>query len=341
VKVAVYHNNRDVRIEERPRPSPGAGEMLLRVEASGLCGSDVMEWYRIRRAPLVLGHEVSGTVEEVGEGVRAFRVGDRIVATHHVPCNTCRYCLTDRHSACETLRSTHFDPGGFAQFVRLPAENVQRGAFHLPDSVSFEEGSFVEPLACVLRAQRKAGLRPAESVMVIGSGVSGILQIQLARALGAGAIFAVDPSPFRREMAGRFGAQLVLDSSEDVPARIREHHDGRLAQRVLVCTAAPGAIRQAFSCADRGGSILLFAPVAPGTSIPVPLHELWNDEITLVHSYAGPPGDMQAALDLIAARRVDVAAMITHRLPLERAQEGFDLMTRGAESLKVILSPRL
>jgi L-iditol 2-dehydrogenase len=263
------------------------------------------------------------------------------VATHHVPCNTCRYCLTDRHSACETLRSTHFDPGGFAQFVRLPEENVERGTFRLPDTVSFEEGSFVEPLACVVRAQRKAGLAAAESVAVIGSGVSGILHIQLARALGSGRIFAVDPSPFRREMARRFGADLALDPGEDVPARIRERNDGALAQRVLVCTAAASAIRQAFASTDRGGAILLFAPVAPGTSVPVPLHDLWNDEISLVHSYAGPPADMLAALDLIASRRVDVAAMITHRLPLERAQEGFDLMTRAEESLKVILNPRL
>jgi L-iditol 2-dehydrogenase len=341
VKVAVYHHNRDVRIEERPRPALNAGEILLRVEASGLCGSDVMEWYRIRRAPLVLGHEVAGAVEQVGEGVRAFHVGDRIVATHHVPCNTCRYCLTDRHSACEMLRSTHFDPGGFAEFIRLPPENVECGTFRLPDALSFEEGSFVEPLACVVRAQRKTGVSPGESVAVIGSGVSGILQVQLARALGVGRIFAVDPSPFRREMARRFGADLVLDAGEDVPARIREGNDGRLAERVLVCTAAPSAIRQAFSSVDRGGAILLFAPVAPGTSVPVPLHDLWSDEITLVHSYAGPPSDMLAALDLISSRRVDVASMITHRLPLERAQDGFALMTRAEESLKVILNPRL
>ncbi|HEV8375359.1 MAG TPA: alcohol dehydrogenase catalytic domain-containing protein, partial [Candidatus Polarisedimenticolia bacterium] len=308
MKVAVYHNNRDVRIEERPKPSPEAREMLLRVEASGLCGSDVMEWYRIRRAPLVLGHEVAGTVVEVGKDVHGFCVGDRVVATHHVPCNVCRYCLTDRHSSCETLRSTHFDPGGFAEFIRLPPENVERGTFRLPDTVTFEEGSFVEPLACVVRAQRKAGLTRGESVAVIGSGVSGILQIQLARALGAGRIFATDPSSFRREMARRFGADFVLEATDDVPDRIRTGNDGRLADRVLVCTAAHGAIRQAFCCVDRGGAILLFAPLAPGSSLPVPLHDLWNDEISLVHSYAGPPADMLVALDLIASRRVDVAS---------------------------------
>jgi L-iditol 2-dehydrogenase len=341
VKTAVYYSNRDVRMEERPSPSPAEGELLLRVEASGICGSDVMEWYRIRKAPLVLGHEVAGTVLRVGSAVSGYRPGDRVVATHHVPCNSCRYCLTNRHSVCETLRTSHFDPGGFAEFIRLPALNVDRGTFKLPDSVSCEEGSFVEPLACVVRAQRMAGVSPGQSVAVLGSGISGILHIQLARALGAGRIFATDPQEVRLKMARRFGADLAISASEDVPALIRSANEGRLAEQVLVCTAALPAIRQAFACVDRGGTILFFAPVAPGTSVEFPMHELWNDGIRVVHSYAGPPADMLAALDLIVARRVDVASMVTHRLPLSRAQEGFDLVLQAADSLKVILDPRL
>ena len=341
MRVAVYYSNRDVRLEERPRPVIGPGEVLLQVEASGICGSDVMEWYRLRKAPLVLGHEVAGTVAQTGPGVTRFRPGDRIVATHHVPCECCRYCLTGRHSVCETLRTTSFDPGGFSEFVRLPAPNVERGTFSLPDNVTADEGSFVEPLACVVRALRISRLRAGQSVAVLGSGISGILQIQVARALGAGKILATDPVPFRRDAARRLGADVAVPSDDDVPARIREANEGRLADQVLVCTAALPAIAQAFRCVDRGGTILFFAPAPPGTTYPVPLHDVWNDGITMVHSYAGPPADMLVALDLIAAKRVDVAAMVTHRISLARTQEGFERVVRASDSLKVIVDPRL
>ena len=340
MRVAVYYNNRDVRLEERPRPEIGPGEILLRVEASGICGSDVMEWYRIPKAPRVLGHEIAGTVLETGQGVTRFRPGDRVAATHHVPCDACRYCLTGRQNVCDTLRTTHFDPGGFSELIRLPALNVERGTFPLPDHVTAEEGSFVEPLACVVRAQRISGLRPGQTVAVLGSGISGILHIQMARALGAGKIFATDLHPFRLEAARRLGAEVAIPSHEDVPARIRESNDGRLADLVLVCTAALPAIAQALRCVDRGGTILFFAPVPPGVTCPIPLYDLWNDGITLVHSYAGPPADMLSALDLISARRLDLAGMVTHRLGLARTQEGFDLVARAADSLKVIIDPR-
>ena len=340
MRVAVYYNNNDVRLEERPRPIIGPGELLIQVEASGICGSDVMEWYRVPSAPLVLGHEVTGRVVEAGAGVTRLQPGDRVLATHHVPCNTCRYCLTGRHSVCETLRTTHFDPGGFAELVRLPALNVERGTFRLPDGVTSEEGSFIEPLACVVRAQRIAGLRPGQSVAVLGSGISGLLHIQLARAAGAARIFATDLGEFRLEAARRFGADTAIRADDDVPARIREANEGRLAEQVLVCTAAPPAIAQAFRCVDRGGTILLFAPAAPGSTFPLPLYELWRDGITLVHSYAGPPADLLTALDLVASRRVDTASMVTHRFGLADTGEGFRLVARAADSLKVIVDPR-
>ncbi len=341
MRVAVYYNNSDVRLEERPRPGISEGELLVRVEASGICGSDVMEWYRLPTAPRVLGHEVTGTVAETGPGVSRFRPGDRVLVTHHVPCNSCRYCLTGRHSVCETLRTTHFDPGGFAEFVRVPSLNVDRGTFLLPEGVTCEEGSFAEPLACVVRAQRIAQMRSGQSVAVLGSGTSGILHVQLARALGAGKIFATDLSDFRLNAARKFGADAAIRAGDDVPQKIREGNEGRLAEQVLVCTAAAPAIGQAFRSVDRGGTVLLFAPVAPCATFPVPLHDLWRDGITLVHSYAGPPADLLTALDLIASRRVDVASMVTHRLGLAQAGEGFRLVAQAGDSLKVILDPRI
>ena len=182
MRVAVYYSNQDVRIEDRPRPEISPGEVLIRIEASGICGSDVMESYRLPHAPAVLGHEITGTVEEIGSGVTRFQPGDRVFATHHVPCSACPRCTSDHPSTCETLRTTRFDPGGFSEYVRVPQPQVERGMLKIPDDVSFEEGSFVEPLACAIQGQRFAGLAPGQSVLVLGSGLAGLLHIQLARA---------------------------------------------------------------------------------------------------------------------------------------------------------------
>jgi len=339
VRVAVYHANDDVRLEERPRPAIGPDELLLRVKASGVCGSDVIESYRMPKAPLVLGHEVAGVVEEAGERVTEFNVGERIVTTHHVPCDRCRYCLTDRHSVCKTLSSTTFDPGGFSEFVRLPGINVQRGTFHLPDEVSFEEGSFVEPLACAIRGQRVVGLRPGESVAILGSGISGILHLLLARATGAGRIFATDTHDYRVKSACALGADLALAAGPDVVTRIREANGGRGVDRVLVCTAARTALQQALELADNGGSILYFALPAVGETIDFPAYDIWKRGLSIFHTYAGPPADMRTALALLAARRLDVTPMITHRLALSETQEGFRLTALAGESLKVIIEP--
>jgi L-iditol 2-dehydrogenase len=339
VRAAVYHANDDVRIEELPVPAIGPGELLLRVEASGICGSDVLEWYRVPRAPVVLGHEIAGTVLETGEGVSGYRPGDRVVATHHVPCNACRHCLGGRHSLCDLLRSTHFDPGGFAEYVRLPALHVERGTFLLPDSVGFAEASFVEPLACAVRAQRLAGVGPGVTVAVLGSGLSGLLHIQLARALGAGPIVATDLHPYRLEAARRIGADACLDARHDVARETRQAL-GRGADVVLVCTAAPAAVAQAWGCVERGGRILFFALLPPRTEVPVPMADLWRDGVAILSSYAGPPADMRIALDLIAAGRVDVGALVSHRLPLVETPLGFRLTAEAGASLKVIVEPR-
>ena len=320
-------------------PEIGPGELLLRVEASGICGSDVMEWYRVPRAPLVLGHEVAGVVERVGRGVSAFAVGDRIATTHHVPCMDCVYCNSDRHSVCETLLTTHFDPGGFAEFVRLPEINVQRGTFELPHSVDFAAGTFVEPLACVVRGQRLAGVRAGDTVLVLGSGISGLLHVQLARASGAARVLATDVSDYRLRMAAQFGAEAIR-ADDDVEAQLRAANDGRLADRVLVCTGARAAFEQALKLVDRGGTILFFAPLPPGETLALPVNALWRQGVSIVHSYAGPPAEMRQALALIADGAVDVAAMITHRLPLSRTQDGFQLLVRAQDSMKVIVEPQ-
>lgn len=338
MRAAVYRRNDDVRIEKLPVPRPGPGEFLMRARASGICGSDVMEWYRAKRAPCVLGHEVAGEVAEVGAGVEGLKEGDRVFVSHHVPCNRCRYCLRGDHTACHTLHTTNFDPGGFAEFIRVPAINVRFGTFKLPDEVSDEEGVFIEPLGCVLRGQRAVGIEPGMSVLVIGSGIAGLLHVQLAAALGAGRVFAVDIHPYRMEAARRFGAE-VLPGGKDLPAALRAANGGWLADRVILCAGAPAAVESSLQCADEAGAVLLFAPPAPGRDYLLPLHQMWGQQIALVSTYGASPLDLAQSIDLIRAGRVDVRGMVTHRLPLEEAQRGFKLVAEAGESIKVILKP--
>jgi L-iditol 2-dehydrogenase len=337
----MWYSNRDVRIEEMPVPEIGVGELLVRVEACGICGSDVMEWYRRDRAPLVLGHEIGGQIADVGEGVVAYREGDRITAAHHVPCNTCHNCLKGHHTVCDTLRRTNFDPGGMAEYLRLSAIHVERGVFRLPDAVSYEEATFIEPLACVLRGQRLANMRPGSSVLVIGSGITGLLHVQLARASGASRVVATDISDYRLKAAERFGAKITLHADEDLPSCLRQVNQGRLADLVIVCTGAKSAIGQALGSVERGGTVLLFAPTDPGVNIPISINELFfRNDITLTTSYAGSPADYQTSLELIRAGSFPVRQMITHRLSLAEADLGFQLVTEAKDSLKVIIEPQ-
>ena len=341
MRVAMYYNNKDVRVEEMPVPPIGPGELLVRVEASGICGSDVMEWYRVARAPLVLGHEVAGTVVGVGEGVDRYNEGERIVVTHHVPCNVCRYCLNGHHTVCDTLSQTRFDPGGFSEYLRVPAINVDRGVFPVPAELSLEEASFTEPLACVLRGQQRANLQPGQSVLVLGSGLAGLLHINLARSLGAGRIIATDMADYRLKAARRFGADATFSAHEDLPAQLREVNDGRLADLVIVATGAPPALIQALQSVDRGGTVLFFAPTEPGVTIPVTVNDVFfQNDVTLATTYAGSPADLSTALEVIGTGRVRVGEMISHRLGLAETGLGFKLTAEAQSSLKVIVEPQ-
>jgi len=340
MRVAVWYSNKDVRLEERPVPQIGPGELLVKVVASGICGSDVMEWYRRDRAPLVLGHEIAGEIVAAGEGVAKYQPGERITAAHHVPCQTCHYCRGGNPTVCETLRRTSFDPGGFAEYVRLPAINVESGVFPLPDEVSCEDATFAEPLACVLRGQRRARFAPGQGVLVIGAGISGLLHIQLARAEGAGRIAAIDVSDYRLEAAARFGADKVFTAGDYTPERLREVNGGYLADLVIVATGAEGAAARALVSVERGGTVLFFAPTSPGVTLPLTINEtFWRTDVTLTTSYAGSPADYAEALKLIHARRLPVGEMITHRLGLAETGEGFKLVAAADESLKVIIEP--
>jgi len=325
MKVAVYYNNKDIRIEERPKPEIKDGEILVKVKASGICGTDLMEWYRIKKAPRVLGHEMTGEIVESKSD--RFSIGQRVFVSHHVPCNECRYCVAGNHTACETLHKGNYEPGGFSEFVRVPEINVKRGTYVLPENVSYEEGTMIEPLACVVRAQRIIGVREGQIVLVMGSGVSGLLNIQLAKLKGA-EVIATDINEYRLSKAEEFGADKVYNANEELDIN---------SDRIVMCTGAMSAFEAAFKYVDRKGIIMLFA--IPSKNICIPNEDFWRNELALVSSYGAAPVDLEEALGLIKDGKINVKDMITDRVRLEEIQRGFKIAGEGKESMKVVVVP--
>lgn len=340
MRVAMYYSNEDVRPEWMPVPRIGPGEFLMKVMASGICGSDVLTWYRIKSAPRVLGHEATGEVVKVGEGVKRYKVGDRVFVSHHVPCGKCRYCLSGHHTACETLHKTNYDPGGFAEYIRVPQINVEHGVYLLPEAIPFEDGTFIEPLGCAVRGQRLARVKEGDCVLILGSGISGLLHVQLARLRGVERVIATDINEYRLKAAKKFGADAVIRAEENVAEGLRQLNEGRLADQVIVCTGATSASEQALQCVDRGGTVLFFAVPELGVNISVPIAEFWRNEVTIMTSYGAAPRDLEEALKLIEERKVNVHDMITHRLSLTETGLGFRLVAEAKESLKVIIEPQ-
>jgi len=340
MKVAMYYNNKDVRIEEQEIPEISDDELLVKVISSGICGSDVMEWYRIKKAPLVLGHEISGVVEKTGKKVKTFKKGDRVFVTHHVPCNECHFCKNDQQTLCNTIHNTKFYPGGFAQYLRVPEINIRYGTKKLPDNISFDEATFIEPLACVVRGFRKMKYKKGKTILVLGSGMAGLLNIKLARAYGAKKIFATDIDDYRLKLAKKMGADVVINAKDKIPEKIIKQNNSKLADYVILCAGVSSAVRQAIESVECGGTILWFAMTKPGEKVCIPFFDLWNKQVTTVSTYAGAGKDITDAIDLLSSKKIDVNDMISHKLPLKEIQKGFKLAAEAKKSMKVIIDPQ-
>jgi len=318
-----------------PRPAAGAGELLLRLRGCGLCGSDIAKLADpAARVPAVLGHEVVGDVVEAGEGVGGFAVGDRVVAAHHVPCGECHYCRRGSESMCRAFKESNLDPGGFAEFVRVPAANVRSATFRVPEHLTDEEASFVEPLACCLRAVERARVQPGDTAVVVGLGSIGCLFVPLLARAGA-AVVGVDQQPDRVE--GGRARGIDARGLDEADARVRALSAGRGADHVIVTGGATPALAWAVRVVRDGGSIHAFAG-GPGDALPVALETLYHRELTVTTTYSSSPGTLARAFWLIAAGKVDVEGLVSHRLPLERLAEGVDLMRRR-QALKVYVTP--
>jgi L-iditol 2-dehydrogenase len=335
MKAAVWYNNRDIRIEEIPLRRPGPREILVKVVSCGICGSDVVEWYRLPRAPLVQGHEVGAEVVEVGGSVDRFKPGDRVFIAPKVPCGACFYCRAGHFPQCSEVKERL--PGGFAEYILVPEVLVEKGAYLLPESISYDQSTFIEPLACVIRSQRLAGLKDGHSVLVLGCGMSGLLQIQLAKRKKC-RVAATDRLENKLELARGFGADLVIPADGNVPKDLTDYLHKK-ADLVFLCTSALSAVKQAWASVDKGGAVVFFAVPGPEKTVTIPVNDFWTKEIRIITSYYCGPPDIQEAIGLLAAGAIDVERMITHRLPLEDIVHGFQLVMNGEEAVKVIIKP--
>jgi len=331
MRAAVHAGTGEIRLETRPAPRIGPGELLLRVRGCGLCGSDLAKLRGPAPRPTVLGHEVVGEVAEAGAGAGDFHLGERVVVAHHVPCSACHYCRRGSVSMCRAFKASNLDPGGFAEYVRVPAENVRHVTFRVPAGMPDAVASFTEPLGCCVRAIRRAAVEAGDTVVVAGLGAMGGLLLQLARRRGA-RVVGVDPLPARRALAESLGAEAGV-APEEAGAALAGSSEERGADVVVLTAGAPALVRAALGWVRDGGAVHLF--VGEGEA-SLPLGEIYKRELTLTATYSSSPADLAEAFDLIRSGAVRVAELCSHRVPLERLAEAVGLMERR-EALKVFV----
>ena len=339
MKVAKLYSFHDIRIEDVPIPRIGPRDALLKTKACGICSGDVMPWYIEKKAPLVLGHEPAGEIVEVGKEVISFKAGDRVFTHHHAPCFTCRACRRGDYVQCETWKNTKIEPGGISEYILIPEINLENDTLNLPDNLSFEDGTFIEPAACVVKALKRAKIRHGDTVLVIGLGVMGQLHVLLSRKYGAEKIIGADMVPFRLNKAKKFGADEVIDvSKDDLINTLKDLTEGNMADLVIVGPNSAEAMRQGLSAAGAGGKIVLFTPAKPGEQLTINPNDLYFKDINIFTSYSCGPTDTADALDIIAEGTVQAEELITHRFPIEEAAEAFRLTAEAKDSLKAVIT---
>jgi L-iditol 2-dehydrogenase len=345
MRAGVYRGMGRVVVETVPIPEIGAGEVLFRVAACGICGTDIKKiHYGFVQPPQILGHELAGTVVKVGRGVTKFRPGDRVVSFHHIPCGDCFYCQRKLFSQCPGYKkvglTAGFDPngGGFAQYVRAMPWIVDRGMMLLPHDATFEEATFVEPVNTCLKAVRKARVAPGEKVLIMGQGPIGMLLMLLAKHEGA-EVFTSDPMPGRRAASEHFGASKSYDSRTDcLLDEICAHTAGRGADAVLVAVANPSLVPEALVLARPGGRVLLFAHNDPVMQLTFPAAAVGIEEKEILGAYSASVDDQQESAQLVFERRLPARELISHRFPLERIADALELAAHPTDNtLKVVI----
>ncbi|WP_235907303.1 zinc-dependent dehydrogenase [Niallia circulans] len=341
MKVASFYNKNKINYEDRQIPSIEKDEVLIKMEYCGLCGTDIHKVLDEKVAQqTVLGHEVAGTIVKVGANIKDYQIGDRVFVAHHVPCFTCHYCKRGSYSLCPQFTQTNLDPGGFAEYIRIPALHVKHTMGHLPKGMSFEEGALVEPIACCLHGFELIDTHPGDTVVIMGAGQIGLLQVQLAKSLLAATIIVSDINPYRLEKSLEFGADVAINShKEDVVTSIMEQTNGKGADIVIISAGIQQLLPQAMECVSRGGTVLVFAPF-PNTDVAIPAARFFLDEIKVVGSYSSTPYNYERAINMLRNNVFNVKKMITHRFPLAELDQAIALAHNPSEQvLKVLIKP--
>jgi len=338
MKAAVYYSQKDIRIEDLPTPNISNNEALVEMKACGICGSDMMEWYLKNRAPLVLGHEPAGVIAKKGSKIKDFDVGDKVFVHHHVACLKCHYCLNGDYTLCEQFHNTHIEPGGFAEYFKVPAPNLQIDTLKIPENLTFEEATLIEPVACCLRAINKCGVHAGDTIAVIGSGAIGIIHVTLAKIFGATKIISSDIVDYRLTAAKKFGADVTVNpEKEDLKEIVKAETDGLGVDVAFVTAPSLEAYKVGLNICRKGGTLCVFAPTQPGENLQISPKELFFSEVQIIPSYSTSHVETRLALELINSKRLKLDGLITHRFRLEETAEAFKTASENKESLKVII----
>jgi L-iditol 2-dehydrogenase len=337
MRVARLYDFGDIRVEQSARPEPGPGDILVRTRACGICSGDIMPWYMRRKAPLVLGHEPVGVVEEVGCDVSGFKLGERVFVHHHAPCFQCHACRRGEYVQCQTWRSSKITPGGMAEYFLVEATNL-RDTLKLPDAVGDFDGVLVEPTACAVKSIRKSGLKPGESILIIGLGIMGMMHVRLARHLGAGLVIGADLFERRAARARELGADFgLVVSGDDLIEQVREITKGAMADVVIVGPGTVKALTAGLAAAARGATVVQFTATPPEEEMIIRPHDLYFNEVRIVPSYSCGPDDTRQALKLVERGVLTASDLVTHRFPLARITEAF-ATAQKPEALKVAVT---
>ena len=336
MKVARLYDFDDIRIEDAARPEIASDQILVKTAACGICSGDIMPWYMRRKAPLVLGHEPVGVVAEVGSAVRDFHPGQRVFVHHHAPCFECAACRRGEYVQCPTWRASKLIPGGMAEYFVAAAVN-QRDTLPLPEAVSDRDGVLIEPGACVVKSLRRSGLKPGESVAIIGLGIMGMMHVLLARKLGASPIIGIDLLPSRAARGREMGADYGLIADDRIVDQVREVTAGAMADVVIVGPGSTAALQTGLKLAGRAATVVQFTTTPPEVELSLNMHDFYFNDLRLVASYSCGPDDTRQALALVQSGVLSARQLVTHSFPLARFAEAFATAQRE-EALKVVVT---